>query len=285
MLKKIIDLILYSNFWIALCATAMVLEGQFIFNETWTLSNLAIYVFFATLFLYAIHRIVGLYKVKDFIHSGRYAIISNFRSHIRIYAIVAGLITLVLFFKLSWRVQLMLIIPALISLGYAIPILDGRRLRDFQFIKIFLIAGVWAWVTVVLPALDAQSLFSWKTFFMIPERVAFIFAITLPFDIRDLEVDQKNGVMTIPSILGVDKTVQLSIRLLAVSLIFATAGWTIQEYPTAAYLGICASILITIPIIIRAPKAKHDYYFTGLLDGTLFLQPLLIWAFWYGNAI
>ena len=111
---------------------------------------------------------------------------------------------------------------------------------------------------------------------MIPERFAFIFAITIPFDIRDLEVEEENEVKTIPGMIGVDQSIVWSIRLLAVSLLFATANWTLQEYTTTAYLGICLSILVTIPMVLASPKAKHDYYFTGLMDGTMLIQALAV---------
>ena len=122
--------------------------------------------FCATLLLYAIHRIIGLNTIPDIEASERFRVIHQFKSHIKIYALLAGIGSLVLYFFLPLNVQLALVIPTLISLGYAIPFLDGQRLRDFDLIKIYLIAGVWTWITVVLPALDAQELFQLENLFL-----------------------------------------------------------------------------------------------------------------------
>ena len=65
LLIKFIDLILYGNFWIALAALAMALQSQYIFTGQLTLNNLSYFIFSSTLLLYALHRIVGLKKVKE----------------------------------------------------------------------------------------------------------------------------------------------------------------------------------------------------------------------------
>ena len=53
-------------------------------------------------------------------------------------------------------VQIAIILPAFFSLGYIFPVFGKQqfRLRDFNGIKIFLVAGVWAYVTVLMPTLE-----------------------------------------------------------------------------------------------------------------------------------
>jgi len=188
-LKKLIDLILYSNLWIGLCAAAMCLQTQYILNNKVEWNWLVGLIFLSTLFLYALHRIVGFKKIKNFKNIERYAVISNYRSHIIIYAVLAGIGAGVCFLKLSLQIQLSLFIPALISLGYAIPFVSGKkRLRDFNYIKIFLIAIVWSWVTVLLPAIEIDKIWTPEIWMVAAERSLFIFAICLPFDIRDMEI-------------------------------------------------------------------------------------------------
>jgi len=63
-LKKFIDLLLFGNFWIALCAVAMTWQTELLLFGAIEWTYLTSFVFFSTLFLYAIHRIVGLVKVK-----------------------------------------------------------------------------------------------------------------------------------------------------------------------------------------------------------------------------
>jgi len=64
--KKTIDLILYSNYWIALCAVAMLWQTLLLLGEPIKIDYLTGVVFFATLFLYAAHRIVGISRLEEF---------------------------------------------------------------------------------------------------------------------------------------------------------------------------------------------------------------------------
>jgi len=177
-------------------------------------------------------------------------------------------------------IQLSLIIPGIISLGYVIPFLKGKkRLRDFNHIKIFLIAIVWSWVTVFLPALEIEATNSLSVWLMILERALFIFAITLPFDIRDLKVDSHSEVQTIPAVIGIEKTKTLGTASLFLAFILSLINWFSVNYNVSILLGISASFISTWFFIRQSDKIKHDYFFTGLIDGTMILQFILIWSF------
>ncbi len=229
--------------------------------------------FFATLFLYAIHRIVGLEKVKQFTEKGRYKVIATFKSHIIVYAILGCLGAIYFFFISDFAVQLALVIPALISLAYVIPFLNKkRRLRDFGSIKIYLIALVWAWVTVVLPALELEKIQDPAVWMMIGERAFFIFAITLPFDIRDLKVDASNEVSTIPAKIGIPKTKRLALYVLLAMMLLVYWNVQIGFYPRITGFALLFSAISTYLLVHYSDKQDHDYYFTGLMDGTMLLQ-------------
>ncbi|MEZ4982648.1 MAG: hypothetical protein R2769_13900 [Saprospiraceae bacterium] len=72
---------------------------------------------------------------------GRFVTINYRKTDIFIIAAIAGVAAIWYFFQLKWHTQLALIVPAIISLGYVFPILGPYgRLRDLNYIKIFLIA-------------------------------------------------------------------------------------------------------------------------------------------------
>jgi len=279
MLKKIIDLILYSNFWIACCAVAMTLQTQLLLHGELEYSPLVGLIFFATLMVYAVHRIVGLFRLKEFLEEGRYYIINKFKTHIWLYAAIGFVGGVYCFFQLSQMVQLAIVLPAFFSLGYILPIFGGKskskfRLRDFNGVKIFLVAGVWSYVTVLLPGLVYEAgnqTIAW----MLLERFVFVFTITIPFDIRDLKVDLFNKVKTIPSVLGVNNSLLLAMGLL-------DAFWIICyfSYDLNIFWAMFLTALITAVLIYNAPKQQNDYYFTGFLDGTMILQPVLVYLFY-----
>ena len=279
LVKKIIDLILYGNFWIALGALVLTFQTQLILTGNFQLDDLIWFVFFSTFLLYALHRIVGILRLKDFLEIERYAVISKFRHHIVFYAIVASLGAIYFFFRLSWQVQLALIIPAILSLGYVFPFFGKkRRLRDFDQIKIYLIAGVWAFVTVVLPIIDDGMSFNISIVWMILERVLFVFAITLPFDIRDLNVDNHGDVKTIPVIIGIEKTKQLAYAALTLAFALALCNYFLNFYNLPVLLGLSISYLSSAVLVSFSNAERHDYFYSGLMDGTMVLQFFFVWG-------
>ena len=276
LLKRFIDLILYSNFCIAACAVTMTLQTQFLLQGSFELTSpIVILVFCATLVIYALHRLVGMFKVQDFIEEGRYFIINKFKSHIWIYAILGMLVGAYYFFQVSRMVQIVLVLPAFFSLGYVLPVFGkGKklRLRDFSGLKIFLVAFVWAYVTVLLPALE-EGIWNSQVFWMFIERSLFVFAITLPFDIRDLKVDGHNEVQTIPSWIGIPKTIQLAAFLLFLFLII-----TFFSYSIPVFIAMLISAISTFYFVYLSPKQTHDYFFTALMDGTMIIQFAIVQA-------
>ena len=276
-LIKFVNLVFYGNFWIAAAAAVMALQTQYLLIGKCYLSPVVIFVFFSTLLLYALHRIVGLNKVKAFQDKGRYLIISTFKSHILFYAGVSALISLYYFLLFPRNIQISLLFPAAISLAYVLPILGkNRRLRDFDHIKIFMIMLSWAWVSVILPAMELDML-NFAVYPMFLERALFIFAITLPFDIRDLKVDAHNEVKTIPARWGINKSIGLAIFLILLAWIMAYLNFRIDVYAPVQFLALSLSFLSTAVLIWYSKKIEHDYYYTGLLDGTMIIQFLMVY--------
>ena len=286
-LRPIINLVLYGNFWIAICAVAMTLQTQYLLNGKISWTPVVGLVGFSTLMIYAIHRYIGLKKVRIFTDTGRYFVIEKFKKHILFYAVAGGIGASICFFYLSYRMQLALVLPGLVSLGYVIPILGGKkRLRDLNHLKIYLIAVVWAWITVFLPILEAGKLGidNWASLLLFLERVLFVFAITLPFDIRDLKVDGHTGVETIPSQIGIKKTKKLASIVLFIVLLLAATNLLLDNYTMPTFIALAISCATTNWLIQRCDTVRNDYYFTGLIDGTMIFQFLLIFVATFAAA-
>lgn len=270
---------LYSNLWIAVCALAMALQTRWLLSGSMVFSDLEWFILCSTLSLYAVHRLTGMVKLKAFTDKGRYAVISRFKYHIAFYAVVCAIAGAWFFFRLDWEIEVHLAMTALISLGYVLPVLGtGKRLRDVHYLKIFLIAITWAWVTVVIPALAMNVDWSSSLILLGVERALFIFAITLPFDIRDFHIDVHTGVKTIPGFIGMGATKRLAIGCLLITFLLASVNPG-HVYTIKALAGLLVSILMTMGVVWKADKVRHDYFYTGIVDGTMIIQFLLVWQF------
>lgn len=283
LLTQLVDLVLYSNAWIALAALSLVAQTRYLLLGNWRLTDLEGFVFCATLSLYAVHRIIALEKLKGLPPTTRFQTIARRRFDIILYALLAGAGSLYFYLQLPGWVQVSALAPALFSVLYVLPVFRGRRrLRDFNYLKIFLVALVWTWVTVVLPAQQANLGGQFPTLLLGLQRFLFIFAITIPFDIRDLAVDARTNVRTLPGSVGLRQARLLSLGLLVMAAGVALLLWRIDTYADPVFLGWSISILTAGALVWGATPDRHDYYFSGLIDGTMILQVGLVYLF--GNS-
>src|SRR5690606_18217476 len=155
-----------------------------------------------------------------------------------------------------------------LSLGYVLPFLGkNKRLRDIGQIKIFLIAGVWAFITVVLPFVDHGAGFSFALVLISLERAVFIFAITLPFDIRDMKVDSQELLTTIPGRIGIEKTKLLAYACCAFAVALAFCNYLVDAYRISTLVALVIAYIITAWLISFSSTTRHDYFYSGLMDG------------------
>ncbi|MCB0608095.1 MAG: hypothetical protein H6562_06410 [Lewinellaceae bacterium] len=268
---------MYGNLWIAACALALAFQTQFVLTGAFRFSPVAAFVFFGTLSLYGLHRIIGLNKVQAFKNKGRFAVISRFTSHILFYAGVSAVAAAWYWFKIPVRIWPWLLFPGLLGGGYVIPIFKGKRLRDFNDIKIFLIAVVWTAFTVLAPAVELHRHLEAGIWLMALERFLFIFAITLPFDLRDLPVDTLTGVRTLPRLLGRRRTVWVSAGCLILAFSLAAVNFGRGLYAGDVLIGTGVTTVVTIGLVAGSRPERHDYYYSGLMDGMMIFQFLAVW--------
>jgi len=97
------------------------------------------------------------------------------------------------------------------TISYYLPLVSYKSLRHVPFLKIFLIAFCWTLATVTLPAIaQGHTLLVPSTWWLTIERFIFIFAITLPFDVRDIQEDEGSKLQTLPMLVGVRNALILS---------------------------------------------------------------------------
>ncbi len=278
----LINFLFYSNLWIAMAAIALSAQSRWLLTYRLQWTPLYGVIFFGTLFLYALHRLVGMKKVDSFTGQTRFAIVEKFKTHIFLYAVVAAAGGLWCLLQLPQSLIWALLPVALVSLIYVLPVLpSGKRGRDISFVKIFMIAISWSWVTVFLPALEVKMTWSIAFYLMFLERLFFIFAIALPFDIRDMAIDRHNRVQTIPSRFGIKSSKIMAAIVLVFMLSMVWLNYCIDAYSWASCIALGISALTTFSLVYFADKHQHDYYFSGLIDGAMILQCVLVLIFNY----
>jgi len=219
MLKKlgssILDFLLFSNLFIAICAVAQGLVTYHLLKTEPSKYVLA-FVFFSTLLVYNLSMLLAKPKEPQKSPFKRVRwIFSHHRLTISITLIAALCIIPLGLLYLSFEGKILMAFIGIISIAYNLPFLSINNkkigLRNIPGIKLFLISFVWATSCVLLPIVELESTHQInvplsETVLLVAKRFLFICAITIPFDIRDLFQDKLYELKTIPVMLGEKKS-------------------------------------------------------------------------------
>lgn len=281
-LLSILDFLLFSNLFIAICAVAQGLVTYHLLNVKPDKYILAI-IFFGTIGVYNFSMLLSKPKNPE---NSKFVRVRWIFSHHRLIISITLISVLCLvplgLLYLSIEAKLLMIFTALLALGYNIPFLTLNNqkigLRNIPGIKLFLIALVWSVSCVLLPVVELEhnyqiNISSAETLLLVAKRFMFIAAITIPFDIRDLFQDKLYALKTIPVMLGEKKAYIfcqfLLLGYLALLLLFSR---TIN----AEIIGLTLTLFLTGWLILKSNIKKNEYYYFFYLDGTMLLQYLML---------
>ncbi len=277
--------LVHSNLLIALSAVALALETQVQLGLKPHAHPYLFLIFFATLFEYNLHRLITLIFVPEALQDEKYAWL---KEHKRVFLFMVVFSVIGFGFTLSQakkEVLLTLAPLAAIALLYSTPVwhLGKRlfRLREIPYLKIFLIALVWSGVTVLLPVIHTGKPWNPNQITMLlAERFFFILAITVPFDIRDLDADQKADLKTLPMLFKKSNPLVISYLSLVVFGLIAVFHYfgMGKNYIAVALLF---SALTTTWFLVNKNIRALPLYHQGILDGTLWLQGMLVLLFYF----
>jgi 4-hydroxybenzoate polyprenyltransferase len=275
-LQHIIDFILLGNFFIAACATMQTLQTCKLRYYSVAGSPILVFVFCATFLLYNIHKPITYWLKKEFIANLRFQNTKRFEAPLSILSFVAALICFNCFFLFKQTGQQAIMISGALSFAYILPFLKGKRLRDIPYLKIILISMVWAFVCVILPLSIVGRGWGLPESLMFLEKALFIFALTIPFDIRDITWDAQTGVKTIPISVGTSKAKRWATYAIisSFSIVFILSYFGV--YTLNQYIALSISLTSSVFLIHKTKADKPNYFFYGLIDGQLILQSALI---------
>lgn len=181
--------------------------------------------------------------------------------------------------------QIWVFLSAIIAIGYSIPLwpttVNGSKnryclpFRRIKTLKTHLVALIWTISTALLPALHigepAASLALWL---IVVARYLFVFALTLPFDIRDMELDQRMGMQTLPLKIGVERTMNLAKVCLILDAFFITLHYLFLSYRPITWLMMLISFGACMYFSKGVQRQKSLWYYTFALDGLFVWQAI-----------
>ncbi|SNR62175.1 UbiA prenyltransferase family protein [Lutibacter flavus] len=220
-LKRIFDFYVFSNIHVALagfCITKLSLL-KFGINSNLVPS-------FVGLSIIASYNFIRFYEIKkkrlswfkSWFYRNKLLILS-------LSIISISVVIYITFFTDFNRNSLIILFPfALMTVFYVVPLFKLKGIefsfRYFPAIKIFSIAIAWAGISVFFPLYEAEVTINSIVYFEFIQRVLILIAITIPFDIRDVNSDFKS-LKTIPQLIGIEKSKIVGTVLLGLFLGFS----------------------------------------------------------------
>lgn len=132
-----------------------------------------------------------------------------------------------------------------------------------------LLSFVWAFSTVIIPLaeqnIDLLSPFVVKQVLC---RFLFMFALCVPFEIRDMETDKLNKVKTFPIVFGSGFTKKIGILFLLFEVFLHHA----MNLPIKMIFALDLSSLFAISWILIMKNQKVRYFYKLFVDGTMVIR-------------
>ena len=266
-LKQVFDFYINASIHVAFSVYALLRITEVYLDLSYD-SNLNYFMFFGTITGYNSVKYAGVAKLH---HKSLTKSLKN----IQVFSFCCFLALCYLAYQIPLKTLLYTIPFCLLTVLYAVPFLSGvdKSLRQVSYLKVIIVAFVWAGFTVLIPAVDAGKEITLNVLFLMLQRFLIVVVLILPFDIRDVKYDAIS-LQTIPKKIGVAKTKKLGVMLLVFSLVL--------EYLITANAMVKTPFMLffflLIIFLMRAEKEQSKYFSSFWVEAL----PIVWWLFLLG---
>ena len=271
--QKIIDFLLYSNIFIGVCAVALAFTNQLTVEGTLHFDKTCWFVLFATIFTYSYLKFRDSDSVAPKTGHRQWAAgNSQLSKNILLLSLIA---TGAFFISLKTETKITVAILAAFTGFYGfveIPFLKSKKkLRDFGLLKTLFVAIVWSVTTVLVP-LENSMVEPGMMVFLLLRRFLFVLALTMVFEIKDMQGDEEHGLNTLPILFGVTNT-----KLIAQGTLFALMLINLVQYfffdiSLWNMIAVNLSVLVSILCIQPLKEETSEAWYYLVIDGMMILQ-------------
>ena len=268
-MKSFIRFLIFSNIWVAFCVLSLAITSEILFSTAnYKISQ---FVFFATIFTYNFQRIVRVKRGEN--HIRKHWLQAN-NKLLFFFVLLSGVMSSYFFFQFQILTQIAIVFSGVLSLLYPFG------LRKIPFSKIFVISLVWTISTMLLLVLENNLIITQNIVLHLMSRFLFVFAITIPFDIRDLKYDAQN-LQTIPVFFGIQKSKIIGVLALFICTIVAIFQSLENALISSKLLALILLYFMASIFIGKSDESKGEMYFSFWIEslsifGYLFLAISLL---------
>ena len=266
-LKLIFNFYINASVHVALAVYGLVRITEIYFNLPYN-ENLDYFIFFGTITGYNFIKYAGVAK---FYHMS----LTKSMRLIQIFSFICFCLLCYYGWLLPLDTLLYFTPFGVLTVLYIVPFVGGfqKSLRGISYLKIFIVAGVWSGVTVVIPLLSENYEVTSDMILIFVQRMFFVLVLILPFEIRDMRLDFKD-ISTLPQKIGVQQTKKLGFVLLLFALTFEFLI-TDTILSRNVFFVICFVLLF---FLMRAKENQSKYYSSFWVESL----PIIWWLVLFG---
>ena len=266
--NKIIDFYINASIHVAFAVYAFLRITE-LYLEIPYQKNLNYFIFFGTITGYNFVKFVGVAKLHH------RSLTRNLKI-IQIFSFFCFLAMCFYAFSLPINTLLLATPFTFLTILYAVPFLSGfeKNLRNIWYLKIIIVALVWAAFSVIIPVFEATKSFSYEAILLFIQRFFILIVLILPFEIRDLQFDAIS-LQTIPRKIGIPKTKRLGLILMLFSLLISYALSVNFETKNAFMIF----FFLVIVMLMRAKVNQSKYYSAFWVESLPIIWWLLLLGF------
>ncbi|WP_417858992.1 hypothetical protein [Xanthomarina gelatinilytica] len=274
LLKQIFNFYIDSSIHVALAVFALSWVTLLEFGIPYDRAVLY-FIFFASITGYNFVKYFGLAR---FHHRS----LTNWLKLIQVFSLMCFIGMCYFALKLELISLVVILGFGVVTFLYAIPFLPNKilydkhkNLRNVSGLKVYIIALVWAGVTVVLPILNNHVPLDTNVVVTGFQRFVFVTVLMFPFEIRDLNYDSLK-LATIPQQIGIKNTKMVGVLLL---MLFFLLEFLKPQLNVEHTVGMLITMFVTLMFLIFANRNQGRYYSSFWVEGIPLVWLLLLLVF------
>lgn len=274
LLKQIFNFYIDSSIHVALAVFALSWVTLLEFGIPYDRAVLY-FIFFSSITGYNFVKYFGLAR---FHHRS----LTNWLKLIQVFSLMCFIAMCYFALKLELISLVVILGFGVVTFLYAIPFLPNKilydkhkNLRNVSGLKVYIIALVWAGVTVVLPLLNNHVPLDTNVVVSGFQRFVFVTVLMFPFEIRDLNYDSLK-LATIPQQIGIKNTKMVGVLLL---MLFFLLEFLKPQLNVEHTVSMLITMFVTLMFLIFANRNQGRYYSSFWVEGIPLVWLLLLLVF------
>jgi 4-hydroxybenzoate polyprenyltransferase len=270
--REIGEFLLYTSLFVGAGAVGMAYTSCFIQGITWTVEVAAV-MFMIAFSVYNLNRKTD--EAEDEInHERRFRITKKFQRHLVVAAVAAYLAALIIAALHGAVAFCVTAVPLVSGIFYSVPVLPQwwgyRRLKEIPILKNIVVSGAWALSISLLPVYLSGSIPGTATLVTFMFIFSYVFVATVLPDIRDRAGDAAIGVVTIPVLVGVDRSrILLTAGNMAAGAFILAVGESV--FPAGVLVVILCSLTYSQACIISIDRTERNNFLCDVISDGQFL--------------